>query len=278
MDNNTPKKILLINDMPGYGKVALAAMMPILSNMKYEVHDLPTALVSNTLDYGKFEILETTGYMKNTLKVWEELGFVFDAISTGFIVSEEQAALIAEHCEKQSTKGVKIFVDPIMGDDGKLYNGITEKNIEYMRRLCNVADVIVPNITEAAFLTDKYTGRTVHTKSEVDEIAGALRTMGAKNVVITSASSEEGSFTAIMPEHEKKISVLPFTNIPVRFPGTGDIFSALMIGKYLEEGDLMNSVRYAMNKVADLIRRNKENADKYKGIPIEQCLDLLRQE
>ena len=264
--------------MPGYGKVALAAMMPILSNMKYEVHDLPTALVSNTLDYGKFEILETTGYMKNTLKVWEELGFVFDAISTGFIVSEEQAALIAEHCEKQSTKGVKIFVDPIMGDDGKLYNGITEKNIEYMRRLCNVADVIVPNITEAAFLTDKYTGRTVHTKSEVDEIAGALRTMGAKNVVITSASSEEGSFTAIMPEHEKKISVLPFTNIPVRFPGTGDIFSALMIGKYLEEGDLMNSVRYAMNKVADLIRINKENADKYKGIPIEQCLDLLRQE
>ena len=58
MENNTPKKILLINDMPGYGKVALAAMMPILSNMKYEVHDLPTALVSNTLDYGKFEILE----------------------------------------------------------------------------------------------------------------------------------------------------------------------------------------------------------------------------
>ena len=76
-------KLLLINDLAGYGKVALSAMIPILSHMQYEVCSLPTALVSNTLDYGKFEILETTSYMKNTLQVWDALGFQFDAVSTG---------------------------------------------------------------------------------------------------------------------------------------------------------------------------------------------------
>ena len=68
------KKLLLINDLSGYGKVALSAMIPVLSHMKYETYNLPTAIVSNTLDYGKFDILDTTAYMKNTLNVWEQLG------------------------------------------------------------------------------------------------------------------------------------------------------------------------------------------------------------
>ena len=89
------KKVLLINDMPGYGKVALSAMFPILSHMGYSVYNLPTALVSNTLDYGKFEILDTTDYMEKTVDVWEQLGFSFECIATGFIVSEAQAALVA---------------------------------------------------------------------------------------------------------------------------------------------------------------------------------------
>ena len=75
------EKVLLINDLPGYGKVALSAMMPIMSKMGYDIYNLPTALVSNTLDYGKFDILETTQYMKNTIQVWDELGFSFDAVT-----------------------------------------------------------------------------------------------------------------------------------------------------------------------------------------------------
>ena len=78
------KNILIINDMPGYGKVALAAMLPILSHMGHNIYNLPTALVSNTLDYGKFTILDTTDYMKKSIAVWKELGFSFDCITTGF--------------------------------------------------------------------------------------------------------------------------------------------------------------------------------------------------
>ena len=84
------KNILIINDMPGYGKVALAAMLPILSHMGHNIYNLPTALVSNTLDYGKFTILDTTDYMKKSIAVWKELGFSFDCITTGFLASAEQ--------------------------------------------------------------------------------------------------------------------------------------------------------------------------------------------
>ena len=133
--------ILLINDMAGYGKVALSAMIPIMSNMKFQVYNLPTALVSNTLDYGKFDILETTGYMKNSMRVWGELGFTFDTIATGFLVSEEQTRLVAEFCEKKKDQGAFIFVDPIMGDDGILYNGVTENTVGYMRQMLSLIHI-----------------------------------------------------------------------------------------------------------------------------------------
>ena len=79
--------ILLVNDMAGYGKVALSVMIPLLSALRLNVYNLPTALVSNTLDYGKFDILETTGFMRNALDVWDELGFTFNAVFVGFLLS-----------------------------------------------------------------------------------------------------------------------------------------------------------------------------------------------
>lgn len=88
------KNILIINDMPGYGKVALAAMLPILSHMGHNIYNLPTALVSNTLDYGKFTILDTTDYMKKSIAVWKELGFSFDWHHHGFLASAEQVDII----------------------------------------------------------------------------------------------------------------------------------------------------------------------------------------
>ena len=88
----------LDKDLPGYGKVALAAMMPVLAHMGHITYNLPTALVSNTLDYGKFEIQDTTHFMRNTLKVWQELGVTFDAFCTGFIVCHEQAELLSSYC------------------------------------------------------------------------------------------------------------------------------------------------------------------------------------
>ena len=267
--------ILLINDMAGYGKVALSAMIPILSNMKFQVYNLPTALVSNTLDYGKFDILETTGYMKNSMTVWDELGFAFDTIATGFLVSEEQTKLVAEYCEKKKSQGAFIFVDPIMGDDGVLYNGVTENTVGYMRQMCKVADLIVPNCTEAAFLAGKYTDKKILTMTEAEELAHTLHGYGAKTVVITSVNIDGQTSTLMLDGDTDKMNVFPYTEIPVRFPGTGDIFSAVLIGKYRGGNSIEDSVQSAMKVVEKLIDLNKDNADKYKGIPLEQYIEVI---
>lgn len=268
------KKVLLINDLAGYGKVALSAMIPILSYMGYQVYNLPTALVSNTLDYGKFDILETTDHIRNTIKIWRELGFSFDALATGFVVSEQQAEVIGDFCREEAKKGTLIFADPIMGDAGKLYHGVSEQMIVPMKRVVAVADYIVPNFTEAVRLTGMEYHEVI-TECEADEMIQRLREMGAKSVVITSVCLDGRDMVIGFDHIEGKSFQIPFRRIPARFPGTGDIFSAVLLGELLKGNLLSTGTRKAMQVVSGLIEKHGENADKYKGMPIERDLELL---
>ena len=269
--------MLLINDLAGYGKVALSAMLPVLSYLKYETYNLPTAIVSNTLDYGKFDILDTTQYMKNTLRVWKELDFQFDAISTGFIVSQEQTQMVTDFCRENAEKSVTIFTDPIMGDDGKLYNGMSEETVELMRKLVSVADYIVPNYTEACYLTGTAYEAEGVGEEAYHKMIDALRILGAKSVVITSAVVKDADKKSVVgyDHKEGKYFRIDFEEIPVRFPGTGDIFSAVFMAKILAGENLHNATQKAMDAVRTMIVENTENVDKFKGIPLETCLEVL---
>ena len=271
------KKVLLINDLAGYGKVALSAMLPVLSYLKYETYNLPTAIVSNTLDYGKFDILDTTQYMKNTLRVWKELDFRFDAISTGFIVSQEQTQMVTDFCRENAEKSVTVFTDPIMGDDGRLYNGMSEETVELMRKLVSVADYIVPNYTEACYLTGTAYEAEGVSEEVYHKMIDALRTLGAKSVVITSAVVKDSDKKSVVgyDHKEGKYFRIDFEEIPVRFPGTGDIFSAVFMAKILAGENLHNATQKAMDAVRIMIAENTENVDKFKGIPLETCLEVL---
>lgn len=273
------KKILLINDLAGYGKVALSAMIPVLSHMKYETYNLPTAIVSNTLDYGKFDILDTTEYMKNTLNVWEQLGFTFDAISTGFIVSQEQTEIITQFCEEKSADGSLVFTDPIMGDDGKLYNGVTGDTVALMRKLISVADYITPNYTEAAYLADMPYHEEGAALDEFHAMINTLRELGAKSVVITSAKIKGGEAKSVIGYDDREDAYFrtDFEEIPVRFPGTGDVFSSVFIGKIMDGCSLREATNKAMQVVRKMIEINLDNADKYKGIPLETCLGVIEE-
>lgn len=269
------RSILLINDLPGYGKVALSAMFPVLAHLGFHVFNLPTALVSNTLDYGRFHILDTTDYMRKSIKVWEELEFSFKAIATGFIVSEEQVRLISEFCRHSKTSGLTIFTDPIMGDEGHLYNGVTERTIDYMRSLIGMADYIVPNHTEACYLTDTPFPADSHTRSEVKTLIDKLRALCPGTVLITSVACEGSRSVFGYDHHSGEYFELPYTEIPVRFPGTGDLFSAVFIGYVLQGAPLKSCVQAAMDVVSKLIERNVDREDKYVGLPIESNLDLI---
>ncbi len=270
-----PKHILLVQDMTGYGKVALAAIMPVLSHMGHHIYTLPTAIVSNTLDYGEFEFIEMTGYMRKTLQVWKNLGFTFEAVSTGMIFSEEQAELVSELCRESAAKGCMVFVDPVMGDEGKLYNGVTEATVQHMRAMTAVADYVMPNYTEAAYLADAPIKDDL-TCAEADALVDNLRSLGAKSVLITSAKVD-GQYCVVGYDHVKgERFLLPFEMVPVFFSGTGDIFSAILTGKVLDGMPLQQTIQQAMDAIRVMILRNKDNEDHYVGIPIETCLDVLK--
>jgi len=270
------KQILLINDLAGYGKVATAAMLPILSYMGHPVYNLPTALVSNTLDYGKFNILDTTDYIKGVFPVWKELGFTFDAIATGFIASERQAQIVAAYCREQAANGTVIFVDPIMGDEGKLYNGVTEMAVQSMREMISVAHLIFPNYTEACYLTSTAYRKEGVSWQEAKQLLDKLRQLGTKSALITSLLVD-GQWAVVGYNHFiGEYFLLPYTEIPVHFPGTGDMFSAILIGHLLNDEPLKPSTRKAMDALYRLIEVNKDNDDKNRGIPIENWLSVVQ--
>ena len=240
------KNILIINDMPGYGKVALAAMLPILSNMGHSIYNLPTALVSNTLDYGKFTILDTTDYMKKSIAVWKELGFSFDCITTGFLASAEQVDIIRAFIESQRKEDLLVMTDPIMGDEGKLYNGVTEETVENMRRLIGVADVIVPNLTEAEFLTERYRGAEALDRHQAREVVDALLAFGPTiggHHQRAGGGDRPPRGVGLLITGRGGTSPCPIDFIQVHFPGTGDMFSAVLVGELLAGTGLEQAAR-----------------------------------
>ena len=280
------KQILLINDVVGYSHVGMVAMLPILTYLGHSAYNLPTALVSNTLDYGHFNVLETTGYMRGTLPVWRQLGFRFDAVCTGLMFSEEQARLVSDYCKQLHQEGTTIFVDPIMGDGGRLYNGMTSQQVELMREMVSVADLTFPNYTEACYLSGIPYREEGMTWAEACRMLDSIVALGARSVVITSARVD-GQSCVVGHRSSEPIAGfqqdlgdgpyfrLPYDEIPVLFHGTGDIFSAVLIGHLMNGRTLRDSTQTAMTVVSQLIDRNRDLSDKCRGIPIEQCLDLL---
>ncbi len=273
------KQILLVNDIAGYGKVGMAAMLPILSYLGIPAFCLPTALVSNTLNYGEFTQLDTTEYMRRTLPIWQHLGFHFDAICTGLMFSEEQAKLVARFCREQAQTGCTVFVDPVMGDDGSLYNGIGQRQVELMRQMVSVAHLTIPNYTEACYLTGMQYKPQGISREEACQLLDRLTGIGAHSAVVTSCIVEGRhqvcgvhSADGAQPTH----FFLEYQMIPGLFHGTGDIFSAVLIAHLMKDEPLKQSTRKAMDVVSAMIMRNRDVKDHMCGIFIERCLDLIQ--
>ena len=267
-------KVLLINDIAGYGKVALSAMLPILSYKGFNLYNLPTAIVSNTLNYEKFRIEDTTEYIEETLRIWKELNFSFDVISTGFIFTKKQMEIISKFCEEQSKKGVFIFNDPIMADNGELYSGISPDTVDYMKNIISVSDVTMPNYTESCLLTKTKYKEGISTE-EINTIINKIREIGVKSVIVTSIPSVETKMVAGFDSKINEYFYLPYEEIPTYFPGTGDIFSSVIISETLEGKSLKVATEKAMKIVKEIVFENKDQEDKKKGIHIEKYLNLL---
>lgn len=270
------KNILIIGDMPGYGKMGLAGMLPILSNMGHSVYNLPTALVSNNFDYGKFSVLDTTAYMEETIRVWQTLGFQFDCITTGFLASAAQVDLLRAFIDSQRKADFLVVTDPIMGDGGKLYNGSTPQTVDNMRRFVGAADVIVPNLTEAEFLTGLYKGEELLAGERARRILDGLRALGPRSAVITSGREEGGRHVVWgFDGGTGEYFTVPYRFIKAHFPGTGDIFTSLLTGQLLGGRSLPQAVQKAVDLLERLIFLEQDVAERNNGIRIEKYLSVL---
>ena len=245
--------ILLIGDIVGYGNLGMSVMTPILSHLGYELYRLPSSMVSNNFSYGKFAVLDTTEYMRQSIDIWEEQGFTVDAVCTGYLVSEEQARLVTDYCRRLKSRGTFIFVDPIMADDGKLYNGATDETVAY-----------------------KYLNKEDLTSEESEDLLMTLHRLSGNSVIISSMLMEGQTCTMLYDKGTGKTLVLPYRHVEAQFSGTGDVFSAMTIGCYLKGNTLEDSVLNAMNFVAHIIEVNKHCFNPDNGIPIEKHLQELR--
>lgn len=253
------KSVLILSDFVGFGDVAMGAARSVLTAMGYHVFCLPTAVFSNTFNYGCTEALDTTEYMARCVSGWEKLGFSFDAVLVGYLAGDAQAAWVAEQCRIWQGRGAVIVLDPIFADDGKLYRGITEDRLTFLRQMLPVTDYVLPNATEAAFLSGLSDGA---------DAAHALRRLGARHVIITGAVLD-GSHAVLLSGQEGD-TVLPFDPIPGKWNGTGDSFAALFVGYLLDGLAFPDAVRHAMDRTAAFIRSTARDGWQGTGLPLER--------
>lgn len=239
---------LLLGDITGKSCVAIRMMTRELERRGHEVCALPTALISNTLNLGKAEILDTTDYMLKSLDIWEEMGMTFDVVSIGYVTGMAQAKVLCDVADRLKMKGTRVLLDPILGDRGKKYNSVTDEQVDGMRLLCEHADLIMPNVTEAGLLTRR---------DEVPEAYAVLLSRGERSVLITGcegSDESEGSIIGYDAQKDDRVDVR-FERVPGHHFGTGDMFSALLIDGLCRGWSLEKSARYGAEGVSDALTR-----------------------
>lgn len=248
------KNILIINDFVSLGKIAGKMMETVLSYKGHNTFFLPTALIANNFSYGKNAILDTTDYLKDTLRNRDEIGFEFDLISIGYIHNTEQRDIIYDYVKNLDYKATVLF-DPIMGDDGSLYPTLDETMLENYKSLLDISDIISPNATEAKFLDIDYEDFTRR----------------GKKYLITSIEEDGKYFVKGYDEDEFKV---PFDKLPKRLTGTGDLFDGLFIAYFLDG----YSIEKSCQKTVDIISKIYKDVIEYstnENINIERYLDLI---
>ena len=260
-------RILAINDVSCVGKCSLTATLPIISACGVECNVLPTAILStHTGGFEGYTFHDFTKDIPDILKHWKSLHLKFDYIYSGYLGSIEQIELV-KMIKKEFLMGNGVFVvDPVMGDSGKLYAGFTPAYVEKMRELCKEANYILPNTTEACYLSDMPYPLT---KKDMEETLKRLRSFGALPIVTGVTENENISvyFTG------KSGGVYSFTheNLEGFFCGAGDVFASAFVGCLARGKHVADAIYLASDFVAATIRRSaKEVDDKRYGLNFEK--------
>ena len=276
MSHNNQKKIAVINDFTGFGRCSIAVSMPIISYLKVQCCPVPTSIFSNHTGYEQFFFDDYTNRMQAYIDQWKNLDLKFDAITSGYLGSKEQIAIVKKFIREFRTEKTIVIIDPVMGDHGKLYSIFTQDMCLEMKQLIECADVITPNLTECCFLTDTPYKEGKWTMKELLVMAKQLSDQGPSKVVVTGII--QGEYIAnLVYEQGKHHKVLRTHRVGTERSGTGDVFSAIIAADAVNGVDFDKSVKKASNFIKKCILRSIDlEIPKEDGVCFEELLHTLK--
>lgn len=269
-----PRKAAAVHDMSGYGRCALSVIMPVLSAAGIQCLPMPTALFSAHTGVTRTPFfVDLTELLAGFSGSWHELGVEPDAIYTGFLGSAGQIDVVAKIIESFRRPDGLVLVDPVMGDNGKLYSTITKEHCAAMTDLVRIADVVTPNVTEAAFITGCRPEDC--TSKSAPRLLERLVSSGPAAAVITGIYEGNEIITASLDTHGDGEPHLFRLNRAgsIGYPGTGDIFASVLLAGLMDGKSLADAAAFASLYVRALVELTAAaGTPAYEGVLVERLL------
>lgn len=270
------KKIAVINDISGFGKCSLTVSLPIISAMGIECNPVPTAILSNQTGYEDFFSVDFTENMTPYIDVWKKQNVRFDAILTGYLASEKQVDIILDFIENFKDNDTLVFVDPVMADDGVLYDTYNEGLCEKVKMLTKKADIITPNLTELCILcgADYNEAAKESSLEKITEIAASLLNNTTKTVIITGVKAGDEICNIIV--EKSSVSLVKSRLLKGSYSGTGDIFSSIVCGGITKGMSVIDAVTLATKFITQSIKSTPSKLDyEPDGVNFQKHLEML---
>lgn len=274
----TTPRVAAIHDMSGFGRCSLTVAIPILSAMGVQCCPLPTAFLStHTGGFEGFTFLDMTDEMPKGADHWASLGLTFQAIYSGFLGSARQIGIVEDFIRRFRRPDTVVVIDPVMGDYGRVYQTYTAAMCDGMARLAELADVITPNLTEAALLLGQPYDALPAGEAGLRQITERLSLEGRRSVVLTGASLAPGQTGAVCYDARTgRTQVVQTAYIAHEFHGTGDVFASVLTGALVRGSALADAAGQAAEFVRACAQRTAaENLPMREGVDFEPLLGLL---
>ena len=266
-------RILTVQDISCLGQCSITVALPILSACGHETCILPSAVLStHTGGFGMPHIKDLTDDFAGILDHWQDQKFTFDAVYTGYLGNTAHMDYVKRIFDTMLAPGGVRIVDPAMGDHGKLYTGFDEKYASAMRDLCASADVILPNVTEACFMTGTPYRQELN-EEYVSALMGKLEKI-APNVVLTGIGYNSNE-TGVMVSQSGKCWHYVHEKIPKSFHGTGDVFASAFVGAWQQGKSMTDAVAIAADYTAKCIEKTWKEPAHWYGVKFEEVLPEL---
>ncbi len=272
------KRVALINDLSGIGRCSLSVAMPIISVMGHECAALPTAVLSNHTAFDNYTFFDFTDNMQSFIDCWRELGISFDTVYSGFLGSRAQIDIAISFIDVFGKDAIKL-VDPVMGDEGKIYDTYTDDMRRDMKLLVKLANIITPNLTELCELCNE---AYPSDKTSLCDIEKMCRSLGVQKIVVTGLCSDtvrdiDDGFVANFVYDNGRTYTVKNKKTPVMYCGTGDTFASILCGALTRGDTLEDAVKLASEFTAECTEYTyKAGGDKLYGIMFEKMLgDLI---